>query len=77
MPLFGDGRGKALTTKQANESRIVTACGYAVENINEKIKQKFLYFWSIVQNSTVKTLFRIACAIHNFTFKAYDKALIQ
>jgi len=64
-----------LTTKQANESRIVTACRYAVESVNGAIKQKFQYFNSVTYNKVVKTLFiefRIACAIHNFTFKTHN-----
>lgn len=72
MPEFADKPSAALTTDQANRSRLVTKNRFIVEVINGRIKEKFKYFGSIIQNSTIPTLFddfKIACALLNLTFK--------
>lgn len=76
MPSFIPPGESQLSWKDANESRKVTRCRYAVEKVNGYMKTRFRIFEKTIYNTTLSHLdkdFRNAVAIYNkFYYKGYD-----
>lgn len=75
MPHFIDTNATQLTWRQANKSRFVTKCRYAVEVINGRMKTVFKYFNNVWNNQSVPHLisdFKIAAALHNAFFDRFE-----
>ncbi len=68
MPAFIQSGKNQLECAQANQSRLVTKCPFAIEVINGKIQQQFRYFDNPVSNRALGHDFRDfqnACALLN------------
>lgn len=75
MPHFIDTNATQLTWRQANKSRFVTKCRYAVEVINGRLKSVFKYFNNVWNNQSVPHLitdFKLAAALHNAFFDRFE-----
>lgn len=76
MPSFIAPGQTQLTWKEANQSRKVTRCRYAIEKVNGYLKSRFKLFNNTQQNSTLlhlNTDFRNAAAIYNnYYYKGYN-----
>lgn len=76
MPSFISPGSTQLTWKEANYSRRVTRCRYAIEKVNGYMKTRFKLYNSTQYNTTLPHLdtdFRNAAAIYNaFYYKAYN-----
>lgn len=80
IPSFSDTPTSQLTTKQANNSRLITKNRYVVEQVNGVVKNFFSYFGKVIRNTTLSTLFqdfRIACALLNIIFKPAEESQID
>ena len=76
MPCFKNKNEKQLTTKQSNESRVVTKVRWVVEAVHGIIKQKWKFLSSKIKNQSllhIQTCFRIAGCLHNM----YGKELVS
>lgn len=68
MPSFISSGNTQLTWKEANQSRRVTRCRYAIEKVNGYMKTRFKLFNNTQYNTTLPHLdtdFRNAAAIYN------------
>lgn len=68
LPAFLDNGAKQLTTKQANESRIVTKCRFVIEVRNGHLKNVWRLFgsvWNTYNLKYIKNDLKIAAALIN------------
>lgn len=76
MPSFIEPGESQLSWKEANLSRRVTRCRYAIEKVNGYLKNQFKIFNSVQYNSTLSHLdvdFRNAGALYNmFYYNGYN-----
>lgn len=75
MPSFVENNTTQLTWEQANQSRFITKCRYAVEVINGRLKKVFKYFDNVWCNQSIPHLmtdFRVAAALHNAFYERLE-----